>query len=79
MQEGKLPISDPTKLTDTHPHPEEDACLVPSIEPNLTGAAYSPNGFSQVAMTKAQTRNPVIRVRAFRPLCPSALHFYIPS
>ena len=45
-----MPISAPTKLTDTQPHPEEDAGLVPSIRRNITGAAYSPNGFSQVVM-----------------------------
>ena len=50
MQEGKWPISDPTILTDTHPDPEEDAGLVPSVRHNLAGAAYFPNGFSQVAM-----------------------------
>ena len=43
---------------DTHPHPEEDVCLVPLIERNLTGAAYSPNGFSQAFMTKDRTHDP---------------------
>ena len=46
-----LYISVLAKLTDTHSHPEEDAGLVPSIRRNLTGAAYSPNGFSQAIVT----------------------------
>ena len=64
MQEGKWPISVPTKLTDTHPHPEEDAGLVPSIEHNLTGGRLlPPDGFSQAVMTGDRTDDPLIGVR----------------
>ena len=52
LRRGNIMISVPTKLAETHPHPEEDAGLVPSIRHNLTGVTYCPNGFSQVVMTE---------------------------
>ena len=39
----------PTKLTETHPHPEEDACLVPLVKCKLTRVIYSPNGFHKLS------------------------------
>ena len=41
-QEGKCPIRVPTKVTDTHLHPEKDACLIPSFECNLTEPLIPP-------------------------------------
>ena len=39
----------------------------PLIECNITGAAYSPNGFSQAVMSKDRTHNPPNRRQWLRP------------
>ena len=53
--------------------PNLDACLVPSIEHNLTGATCSPNGFSQDVMTEDQTHDPPNRRQRLRPFSHSDL------